>query len=312
MQTMLDLEDKAGVFALAKCVGVSAARYLDMGGLLGSVCASFRRSCYVQTCDGEVVCIAGEDLGRGPLTVSVRLPDGTDLRDAGVVESTPVFVEGERLLVGTLELWLPGTVVWQPQAPCRAADGVAEARNLAENLGAEIPRDGLGCLLPHVEILAAGRRPVLDDSNAVAGMACDAIAGLVKGLQASDIKGTDGGVRGLLGLGPGLTPSGDDLLVGMLLVLKARESPASAVLGDSVTRQAHSMTGVISASMLGQAVLGLGSEASLRLIAALLQEHSAGDVSRRARTLASVGHTSGWDTLAGIVLGVHIARELGR
>ena len=86
----------------------------------------------------------------------------------------------------------------------------------------------------------------------------------------------------------------------------------SGVLSDSVTRQAHSMTGVISASMLGQAVLGLGSEASHRLIAALLQEHSAGDVSRRARTLASVGHTSGWDTLAGIVLGVHIARELGR
>ena len=201
MQTMLDLEDKAGVFALTKCVGVSAARYLDMEGLLGNVCASFRRSCYVQTCDGEVVCIAADDLGRGALTVSVRLPDGTDLRDAGVVESTPVFVEGERLLVGMLELRLPGTVVWQPQAPCRAADGVAGARNLAENLGAEIPRDGLGCLLPHVEILAAGRRPVLDDSNAVAGMACDAIVSLVKGLQAGDIKGTDKGVRGFAGVG---------------------------------------------------------------------------------------------------------------
>ena len=186
------------------------------------------------------------------------------------------------------------------------------ARNLAENPGTEIPSEGLGCLIPHVEMLAAGRDPILDDSNAVAGMACDAIVTLVKGLQAGEIKGTDRGVGGLLGLGPGLTPSGDDLLVGMLLSLRASESFAAGVLGDSVTRQAHSMTGVISASMLGQAVLGLGSEASHRLIAALLQEHSAGDVLRRARTLASVGHTSGWDTLAGIVLGVHIARELGR
>ena len=127
------------------------------------------------------------------------------------------------------------------------------------------------------------------------------------------------GVSGLVGLGPGLTPSGDDLLAGVLLALSVAghgwplvDSPAST-LGKVVIGRAASGTNRVSAAMLGQAARGLGSEASHRLIQALLEEEHEDDKAIDAvRQLAAIGHTSGWDTLVGILLGLHLSLRLTR
>ena len=125
------------------------------------------------------------------------------------------------------------------------------------------------------------------------------------------------GVRGLIGLGPGLTPSGDDLLAGVLLGLSVAEpgrptadSPANA-LGDIVLRQIVAGTNRVSASMLRQAASGLGSEASHHFILTLLEREDEDDQALgAARQLTATGHTSGWDTLAGILLGLHLSLPL--
>ena len=92
----------------------------------------------------------------------------------------------------------------------------------------------------------------------------------------------------LIGLGPGLTPSGDDYFGGMLIALRllGRGGQADA-LWRWLEPRLESRTSAISAAHLRAAAQGEGHEA--------LHEALHGDATR----LDSVGHCSGWDALAG-------------
>ena len=289
-------------------VGVSAASALRRNTRLGEVFASFRRSCYLQTCAGEVLCLADEGLGRGPLTISVRLPEQADLPALGVLEKTPCLLEDDSLRVATLVLELGGVEVWAPHVSSESVDKLLflRTRELATHISSLVPADGLGPLLPHLQTLASGQSLAIDQLAPVSALAATAIQDLANGLVAHDVIRIEAGARGLLGLGPGLTPSGDDLLVGLLLALHAARSYMAPPLSEVVVAHARVMTGIISESMLKQASLGFGNGASHQLINALFEGQPDHEVLRKVDTLTSVGHTSGWDTLVGILLGLHL------
>ena len=118
-----------------------------------------------------------------------------------------------------------------------------------------------------------------------------------------DARGLTAAAVGLLGLGPGLTPSGDDFVGGLLIAL--RELGLSSLadrIGERVVFESAERTNTISAAHLRWAARGQGSEALHDTFRAL-RGHSEGDLDESLTTLAGVGHCSGWDALAGIVLG---------
>jgi hypothetical protein len=119
-------------------------------------------------------------------------------------------------------------------------------------------------------------------------LATDALAG----------RGTSGAVAALVGAGPGLTPSGDDALCGVMLGLRlaGRQEAVGRVWDD--VRPRLGATTTLSASLLREAVDGYALPDLVRLGEALV----AGDrpaVTDATRGLAAVGHTSGLDLLAG-------------
>ena len=73
-----------------------------------------------------------------------------------------------------------------------------------------------------------------------------AVAELVTELAAG--KAPDEPVAQLLGRGPGLTPTGDDVLAGALVTLHALGSPAAAPLAHAVRARASAATTTVSAS----------------------------------------------------------------
>jgi len=104
----------------------------------------------------------------------------------------------------------------------------------------------------------------------------------------------------LVGLGPGLTPAGDDLLCGALVALHAIGQVASARdLHAAIGEVARFATSPLSAACLKAAAEGQSSEPLHQTIVALLTNQS---VARPLEALARIGHTSGWDALAGAVL----------
>ena len=108
--------------------------------------------------------------------------------------------------------------------------------------------------------------------------------------------GGEDAVAGLVGRGPGLTPSGDDALAGALLVASALGT--GTALADAVRARLGATTAV-SAALLDAAADGYAARPVVDLVDAAV----AGDADAVARALPAVlaiGHTSGADTVLGI------------
>lgn len=101
----------------------------------------------------------------------------------------------------------------------------------------------------------------------------------------------------LIGRGPGLTPSGDDMLTGMLAVLCAARKPLHLFLPPA--DKLALFTTAVSCSYLNSARLGEFSTPVLSVIRGL---QTGRDANRALHHLLAVGHTSGADTILGIAL----------
>jgi hypothetical protein len=109
----------------------------------------------------------------------------------------------------------------------------------------------------------------------------------------------------VVGRGPGLTPSGDDVLVGILAVLTSPhsgESGARAVesLGRALL-PLLSRTTDVSRHLLRQAANGLFCRDLHELICALVGATSAPQLSAKVRRVIELGATSGGDTCEGLL-----------
>jgi hypothetical protein len=117
--------------------------------------------------------------------------------------------------------------------------------------------------------------------------------------------------EGLAGLGTGLTPSGDDLLAGLLAALRFHAAstggPLPQVALDEVARRAAARTSPFSGFLVRCAARGLVAAPVERWLRAVL----AGARSAGAHTaaVAAAGHSSGVDTLAGLVCGLEASLE---
>lgn len=124
-------------------------------------------------------------------------------------------------------------------------------------------------------------------------------------LSGNDLPAFHAAAKRVLGLGQGLTPSGDDFLGGILFALKhaprdawRRELPA--VLAD-LRLSARTATNVISAALLDDMMAGASYRVLHELLAAL-QGHAKPEIERGAQALLRVGASSGADMLAGVLL----------
>jgi hypothetical protein len=118
--------------------------------------------------------------------------------------------------------------------------------------------------------------------------------------------GWDRFVLGLLGLGPGLTPTGDDLLAGLLVGLSARPDLRDP-LAATVQRHAPARTTWLSAELLRLAAAGLAAPAVVA-VADALAGHGGDDALPDAMpALLAVGHTSGRALAQGLLLAARTA-----
>lgn len=110
--------------------------------------------------------------------------------------------------------------------------------------------------------------------------------------------------RALLGLGAGLTPSGDDLagaaLFGRMLVDRGE---AWRAIGARLAADARTASHAISAALLADLVAGETFE-PLHALAEGLVADDAAAARAAALALVALGHSSGWDMFTGFAIGV--------
>lgn len=109
----------------------------------------------------------------------------------------------------------------------------------------------------------------------------------------------------LLGRGPGLTPSGDDALCGVLLAHAHFAGPAAThVLATSALRLARRTTTALSAALVAHATRGAACPEALAFLDTLSGHRPVGSA---LAALRRVGHTSGIDLAFGACAGASAA-----
>jgi hypothetical protein len=231
-------------------IGIDAARELKRGGP-GRVCAVFARALYLRVPGGMVVVTTTQE-HRGPL--HIRLP-----RLPAVAVGYPVAVEAMSLWIGSDRYGLDAPT-WSPSLPAASSLDTAArmARHWLPDLGTTLDIGSAGAGLP------VG--------------AVDALRGGRLGQFAAMVSGR----------GPGLTPAGDDMLAGVLLVACARGGPADVAM--RCTRSAA--TNDIARAFLGCAALGRCIEPAHDLLATLAQADHRG-VGSAVTNLRRFGGSSG-------------------
>ncbi|MCC8961304.1 DUF2877 domain-containing protein [Bradyrhizobium sp. Pear76] len=263
----------------------------------GQVVAVFERSFYA-VIDGIWICIGQTGIGSGPLQVL------GDFRWPGLVVGDPVRVADCVLwIAGTPLANLAARSVWAPRAaPHWSISSLRRGLDAVDEMwGDDLTSEGLA-------IVGAG--PVPSDASALVRAAMPGLAALERVLAGGDDHAVqDSGLAGLIGLGPGLTPSGDDLIGGALIALAALgRTERRDALWDRC-RALLDGTNDISRIHLRAAALGYGAAPLHAAIHATMSGEVAG-VRRAFIALAAIGHTSGRDAFAGSLIVLrHALRE---
>ena len=270
------------------------------------VFAVFRRSFYCQSATGALVLVGPERLGAGPL--HVLWADGSDaFVAAGVEEGLRVGVarDGVRddtakpLTLGLRDAreWVPAAPPdWPPSSLRRSLAWLAESPERP-------PAEGLGRLLAPVASGTLDRVGAADSS--LRRLARPALGALTSWLHAAlgrESRAADppDAIGDLVGLGPGLTPSGDDVLAGALLALHgfARVDVAQR-LGVWLHSRVDGRTGLVSRAHLACAARGEGAAVLHDALAALASGNAIA-LAAATSAVGTLGHCSGWDGLVGI------------
>ena len=116
----------------------------------------------------------------------------------------------------------------------------------------------------------------------------------------------------LVGLGPGLTPSGDDFLTGLFTVFNMKNSPfyPHRSFCEDVLKKANTLTNDISYMTMKKAAIGKVRESIISLLSSLLVEDD-DDLILSMNKLLNIGSSSGTDIAYGIVFGMEATIRAG-
>jgi len=161
----------------------------------------------------------------------------------------------------------------------------------------------VGILQPDANSINTFRERMSGERLGIPSGPLDALRAALTDMDAARVRAA---VTGLVGLGAGLTPGGDDILAGLLVGLHAHGRAAlvqqiAVAMSSGLTER----TTVFSADLLRMAAAGHASTETLALLRALDRRTCNPDLlpATVARLLA-VGHTSGADLATGLLLGL--------
>ena len=291
-----------------------------LGDGIGRIVAIYENSLTVDLFGGRFMCICAAGIGDGPLNAicSDVFPGSWASKGFAVGQSVEI-VRGAMHVAGgpiidamTADVWKhpPWPTGWTAatlRASLHALDGLVAGR---------VPSDGLA------RVAFADWEPAGPSSlnGAMLRAALKRTATISAWLTAPPANRAERdttaaaaartAVHRLIGLGPGLTPSGDDVIAGMLLALHATGQPdLAAALAGLVETAPTGRTSPLSRAFLEVACEGLPSAAMHAVIDVLLRGDPAA-LPEAVDQLTGIGHTSGWDMLAGAVLGLRAVPDV--
>lgn len=276
----------------------------------GSIHSVFHRAVNIAL-DDTMLSLLSSELPRMPNSARL-LPVVAEELLHGLRPGLQVWIGSASLRIPARDfsLHLPQTPPWEPRPEIADYRWSRETvihhiRLLAHHLAAPPRRGGLAPLIG--PLLLGQPAP----ETPLSRMALPALRMLALASWQRDSAGVAEATCGLAGLGPGLTPSGDDALAGFAAVMTllspylSADAAARARIATTIARVAQPRTTALSAVLLAHAARGEVAEHLGKLLLALTLPVEAAEVLLHAANhVLSFGANSGGDTLLGMLLGL--------
>jgi hypothetical protein len=282
---------------------ISIGRHVPRGRFNGAVHSVFARAANIRLADERLVTLLPPGAGNAPHGVRLSVPEDFAFSDH-LAPGQRVGCRADVLRIATTAVAfdLGAAAPWDGDAPCwkidwRRPSAVAAWRVAWHALWCRRSATAPPRFLPRALENAPAHAVLLHALSLARAtrMLCSERAARA--------------VHRLIGRGPGLTPAGDDVVVGFLGALWSAigSDPARGVfvraLGSTVERAAVA-TGDISRACLGHALVGSLAEPLAELRRQIGEGACAPAIESAMAKALRVGHTSGEDGALGLLLGL--------
>ncbi len=281
-------------YLTARSISCPVQAVLRLGPFAADVLSVFDHVCDLVTPDGDVIALVTRQVGDGPLNIVVQ---GKPEEFALLQPDTAARFQDANLQIGNIQIILTGAAVWEPCPDWNVlrAQRASMERNLRTLSSVGARHAAPASWLAHEANVGQASRDITPHVQLVVQAAIEFLRAGWQG----DLAQLGQGAVQLAGLGSGLTPAGDDFLVGVMLwAWLAHLAPHSfcrVIVNAAAPRTTTLSTAFLRAAGRGEcdtawhqllAVLGTGPDDELTLAVQRVLAH---------------GATSGADTLAGFL-----------
>jgi hypothetical protein len=279
-------------------------------GQRGKVLAAFTKAIYLLTDTNELFWIASENasMHRRCALVSTSLPR--------LSAGDPFHVDTLRLVLDPdLVLEIESSSVWDeprinPKQVVTTTQLCTRVHTFFETLDFSLAK-GFGYFIPH--ILSLSKKfftgPLPEHTDPIHLFAQPLILDIARACLGHHPQRISQNADALIGLGAGLTPSGDDFLGGLLFAVKTIQTvyPDPHFKNYEISIDAYaSQTNLISFTLLKDLANGHASLPLYHIVNGLLSGESLESIYASVSELTLVGHSTGWDLLTGLLTGLLI------
>jgi hypothetical protein len=304
----------------AESVGQKALKALGKSGGDIEIHSVFDHAVYISSGKNELIKLIRNKDFINPRSVLIKQHESAPMTALGFKAGARVLWDGGSLDAGSgaIRIDLSRARVYKRERllkknPRLGADTIAfNLRIMRDVIYTHPGREGLVPLLEDVETRGPMKVFLEPREGSVSEKARPHIEQLMWGFFTGDLAAVTEKACAILGLGPGLTPSCDDFLAGLLMSLgfagtafstDERAARFFKNAGDAIYRLSKQKTTIYSRGLIDDARRGEGPRAAISLIKYLVTG-SPEDTAAAAKTLMSMGATTGADMAVGIFYGV--------
>ncbi len=277
---------------------------INNSSLVGYVHSTFKRTINIHCVeDGELYTIASRQIDNGPNTLVIH---SDSLEELNIDLNDPVVVKNTELLISNkLTIPIDRTKLWEsilPEFPTNAEKAKKNLMRMKEYIDFHGKAGGMKKNIAAQSLYGTEMSKMLEERTRLL---------LHELLKIRMANGLHHAVS-LIGLGPGLTPSGDDFLVGLFTMMNVRESPlySHQSFCTEVVEKAKTLTNEISYMALKKASVGKVRESIIQLVNSVFYGEER-DLNPSLNKVLNIGSSSGTDIALGLVCGLEANLKIG-
>ncbi|MHC0038447.1 oxamate carbamoyltransferase subunit AllH family protein [Pseudoneobacillus sp. C159] len=263
----------------------------------GYIHSTFNRTINLQCFENdELYTIACNQIDNGPNTLVIERERFGDIE---LAVNTSVITENQKLYIGNqMVISVEKAELWESKLPKYPTNPEIFYKNISkmkEYINLHGKDGGIKKTL----------KPQSPFDTEMSKIIEERISMLHEALLNKEISDASKSAIRLIGLGPGLTPSGDDYLVGLFTILNISNSPLFCyrTLADLVVHEARTLTNDISYMALKKASVGQTRESIIHLVKSIFTGKDEEFILSLNKVL-TIGSTSGTDIALGIYNGL--------